>query len=169
MGRSGTGADSSLGLSEATATSRVSKSRQFANGVNVWIGINSDGSVLIVTHRSEMGTGIRTSLPMVLADELEADWTRVRLQQAIGSDKYGSQDTDGSCSIRDFYETMREAGATTRALLVNAAAAQWNVPLDECAAQSHEVIHKKSGRKLGYGALASAAARQSLLTTARFD
>ena len=82
---------------------------------NIWIGINSDGSVIIVTHRSEMGTGIRTTLPMVLADELEADWTRVRLQQAIGSDKYGSQDTDGSCSIRDFYDTMREAGATARA------------------------------------------------------
>lgn len=129
---------------------------------NIWIGINSDGSVIIVTHRSEMGTGIRTSLPMVLADELEADWTRVRLQQAIGSDKYGSQDTDGSCSIRDFYDTMREAGATARALLVNAAAAQWKVALDECVAHNHEVIHKKSGRKLGYGALASAAARQPL-------
>jgi isoquinoline 1-oxidoreductase beta subunit len=99
---------------------------------------------------------------MVLADELEADWTRVRLQQAIGSDKYGSQDTDGSCSIRDFYETMREAGATARAMLVNAAAGQWKVPLDECFARNHEVIHKNSGRKLGYGELASAAAKQPI-------
>ncbi len=129
---------------------------------NIWIGINSDGTVLIVTHRSEMGTGIRSSLPMILADELEADWTRVRLQQAIGSDKYGSQDTDGSCSIRDFYDTMREAGATARAMLVNAAAAQWKVPLDECAAHNHEVIHRKSGRKLGYGDLAAGAAKQPM-------
>lgn len=129
---------------------------------NIWIGINTDGSVIIVTHRSEMGTGIRTSLPMVLADELEADWSRVRLQQAIGSDKYGSEDTDGSCSIRDFYDTMREAGATARAMLVNAAAAQLKVPLDECFAHNHEVIHKKSGRKLGYGELAAAAAKQPM-------
>ncbi len=129
---------------------------------NIWIGVNSDGSVVIVTHRSEMGTGIRTSLPMVLADELEADWTRVRLQQAIGSDKYGSQDTDGSCSIRDFYQTMREAGATARAMLVNAAAAQLKAPLDECFAHNHEVVHKNSGRKLGYGELAAVASKQPM-------
>src|SRR5436305_9064920 len=102
---------------------------------NIWIGINSDGSVMIVTHRSEMGTGIRTSLPMVLADELEADWTRVSIEQALGSDKYGSQDTDGSCSIRDFYETMREAGATARTLRVYAGAVQWTVPDAECQAE----------------------------------
>jgi isoquinoline 1-oxidoreductase subunit beta len=129
---------------------------------NVWVGLNTDGSVLIVAHRSEMGTGIRTSLPMVLADEMEADWSRVRVEQAIGSEKYGSQATDGSCSISDFYETMREAGATARALLVNAAAAQWGVPLDECQAQNHAVIQKKSGRKLGYGELATAASKQPL-------
>jgi isoquinoline 1-oxidoreductase subunit beta len=129
---------------------------------NVWVGVNSDGSVLIIAHRSEMGTGILTSLPMVLADEMEADWNRVRVEQAIGSEKYGSQDTDGSCSIRDFYDTMREAGATVRALLLNAAAAQWQVPLEECVAQNHEVIHKKSGRKLGYGELAAPASKQPL-------
>ncbi|MBV8834524.1 MAG: xanthine dehydrogenase family protein molybdopterin-binding subunit [Acidobacteriaceae bacterium] len=129
---------------------------------NVWVGVNRDGSVLIIAHRSEMGTGIRTSLPMVLADEMEADWSRVRVEQAIGSEKYGSQDTDGSCSIRDFYDTMREAGATVRALLVNAAASHWQVPLDECVAQNHEVIHKQSGRKLGYGELAVPASKQPL-------
>jgi isoquinoline 1-oxidoreductase beta subunit len=129
---------------------------------SIWIGINTDGSVIIVTHRSEMGTGIRTSLPMVLADELEADWNRVRLEQAIGSDRYGSQDTDGSCSIRDFYETMREAGATARAMLVNAGAAQMKAPLDEVYAHNHEVIHRKSGRKMGYGELAAFAAKQPM-------
>jgi isoquinoline 1-oxidoreductase beta subunit len=144
---------------ESQATSGVEKATW---NPNVWVGLNTDGSVLIVAHRSEMGTGIRTSLPMVLADEMEADWSRVRVEQAIGSDKYGSQDTDGSCSIRDFYDTMREAGATVRAMLINAAAAQWSVPLDECYAQNHTVVHKKSGRKLGYGELAAAAAKQPL-------
>ncbi|HTU44569.1 MAG TPA: molybdopterin cofactor-binding domain-containing protein [Bryobacteraceae bacterium] len=129
---------------------------------SVWVGLNSDGSVVIVAHRSEMGTGIRTSLPMVLADEMEAEWSKVRVEQAMGSEKYGSQDTDGSCSIRDFYETMREAGATARALLVNAAAARWQVPVDQCQAQNHQVIHKKSGRKIGYGELAEAASKQPL-------
>jgi len=129
---------------------------------SVWVGLNHDGSVVIVSHRSEMGTGIRTSLPMVLADEMEADWARVRVEQAVGSDKYGSQDTDGSCSIRDFSETMREAGATARTLLVNAAAARWQVPLDECQGLNHQVLHKKSGRKLGYGELAEAASKQPL-------
>lgn len=129
---------------------------------SVWVGINTDGSVIIVSHRSEMGTGIRTSLPMVLADELEADWDRVRIQQATGSKKYGSQDTDGSCSIRDFYQTMRETGATARHILVETAAAQWKVPVDECFAQNHNVIHKPSGRKLGYGELAEPASKQPL-------
>jgi isoquinoline 1-oxidoreductase beta subunit len=129
---------------------------------SVWVGLNSDGSVVIVAHRSEMGTGIRTSLPMVLADEMEAEWDKVRVEQAIGSEKYGSQDTDGSCSIRDFYETMREAGATARALLVTAAAARWQVPADECQALNHQVMHRNSGRKLGYGELAAAASKQPL-------
>ena len=144
---------------EAQSSSGVEKATW---NPNVWVGLNTDGSVLIVAHRSEMGTGIRTSLPMVLADEMEADWSRVRVEQAIGSEKYGSQDTDGSCSIRDFYETMREAGATVRAMLVNAAAAQWGVPLDECRAENHEVLHKNSRRKLGYGELAAAASKQPL-------
>jgi isoquinoline 1-oxidoreductase subunit beta len=144
---------------EAESTADVTK---MTWNPSVWVGLNRDGSVVIVAHRSEMGTGIRTSLPMVLADEMEADWSKVRVEQAVGSEKYGSQDTDGSCSIRDFYETMREAGATARALLVNAAAARWQVPADECQAQNHQVVHKKSGRKLGYGELAEAASKQPL-------
>ncbi|HEX4773022.1 MAG TPA: molybdopterin cofactor-binding domain-containing protein [Bryobacteraceae bacterium] len=129
---------------------------------SIWIGVNSDGSVILVAHRSEMGTGIRTSLPMVLADEMEADWSRVRVEQALADKKYGSQDTDGSCSIRDFYETMRETGATARTLLLNAAAAQWKAPVNECVAQNHQVIHRPSGRKLGYGELAAPASKQPL-------
>ena len=126
---------------------------------SVYLGIEPDGTVFIVTHRSEMGTGIRTSLPMVAADELDADWNRVKIEQGIGDPKYGDQDTDGSKSIRDFYEAFRQAGASARTMLVSAAAAQWNAPASECIAQNHEVVHRPSGRRLGYGALVAAAGR----------
>lgn len=126
---------------------------------SVYLGIEPDGTVFIVTHRSEMGTGIRTTLPMVAADELEADWSRVQIEQGIGDAKYGDQNTDGSRSIRDFYEAFRQAGASARTMLVAAAAAQWNVPPEECAARNHEVVHQPSGRRLGYGTLVPAASK----------
>ena len=127
---------------------------------SVFLGIDPDGTVILVTHRSEMGTGVRSVLPVVLADELEADWNRVRLEQAIGDVKYGSQNTDGSCSIRDFYDTLREAGATARTMLERAAAAKWGVQPSECKAKNHEVVHT-SGKKLGYGELAKLASQQA--------
>jgi isoquinoline 1-oxidoreductase subunit beta len=127
---------------------------------SVYLGIETDGSVIIVAHRSEMGTGIRSVLPSVLADELDADWAQVKIEQAIGDKKYGDQNTDGSCSIRNFYDAMREAGASARMMLESAAAAQWGVPVAECKAQNHQVVHAGSGRKLGYGELAASAAKQ---------
>ncbi|MCS7025468.1 MAG: xanthine dehydrogenase family protein molybdopterin-binding subunit [Bryobacteraceae bacterium] len=129
---------------------------------SVYLGFEPSGTVVIVAHRSEMGTGIRTALPMVLADELEADWKQVRIEQAIGDAKYGSQNTDGSCSIRDFYVAMRDAGASARLMLERAAAAKWNVPASECKAQSHQVVHAKSGQKAGFGELVALAAKQSV-------
>jgi isoquinoline 1-oxidoreductase beta subunit len=126
---------------------------------SVYLGIETDGTVIIVTHRSEMGTGIRSVLPTVLADELDADWKRVKIEQAIGDLKYGSQNTDGSCSIRDFYIAFREAGSSARAMLEQAAAQKWNVPVSEVKAQNHAVVHTGSNRKLGYGELATAAAK----------
>ncbi|MBZ5606944.1 MAG: molybdopterin-dependent oxidoreductase [Acidobacteriia bacterium] len=126
----------------------------------VYVGIQPDGKVIIVVHRSEMGTGIRTTLPMVLADELEADWKRVQIEQAIGDRKYGSQNTDGSNSIVGFYEPFRVAGATARTMLEAAAASKWNVPASECQAKNHEVVHSSSGRKLGFGELVADAAKQ---------
>jgi isoquinoline 1-oxidoreductase beta subunit len=125
---------------------------------SVYLGVESDGTVFIVTHRSEMGTGIRTSLPLVAADELDADWARVRIEQGIGDTKYGDQNTDGSRSIRDFYQAFRVAGASARTMLVSAAAAQWGVPPAQCSTANHEVVHQASGRRLGYGALTGAAA-----------
>ena len=126
---------------------------------NVFVGIETDGTVHIVAHRSEMGTAIRTTLPLVVADELDADWNRVRIDQAIGDKRYGDQNTDGSHSIRSFFDTMRECGASARWMLIEAAAQQWNVPASECSTQPHTVVHAKSGRKLGYGELAAAASK----------
>ena len=127
---------------------------------SVYLGLEPDGRVIIIAHRSEMGTGIRTSLPMIVAEELEADWARVKIEQAIGDKKYGSQDTDGSESIRDFYDPMREAGATARMMLESAAASKWGVPVAECQAKNHEVVHAKTDRKLGFGELVPLAAKQ---------
>jgi isoquinoline 1-oxidoreductase beta subunit len=106
-----------------------------------------------------MGTGIRSVLPTVVAEELDADWKRVKIEQAIGDAKYGSQNTDGSCSIRDFYDAMREAGATARLMLELAAASKWGVPVAECKAQNHQVVHAATNRKLGYGELVAIAAK----------
>ena len=141
---------------EAAARTRAEAA---ALSPSLYLGIQPDGAVFIVTHRSEMGTGIRTTLPMVAADELEADWSRVTIEQGIGDPRYGDQNTDGSRSIRDFYTAFRQAGASARTMLVSAAAAQWNVPAGECVAQNHEVVHQASGRRLGYGALVPAAAK----------
>ncbi|MEI9976135.1 MAG: molybdopterin cofactor-binding domain-containing protein [Ignavibacteriota bacterium] len=126
---------------------------------NVFVGIKSDGTVLIVASRSEMGTSSKTSVPMILADELEADWKRVKIEQAIGDAKYGSQDTDGSHSVRDFFPVMQECGASARTMLVQAAAKQWDVPVAECQASMHQVLHTPTGKSLGYGELAAAAAK----------
>ena len=126
-----------------------------------FVSIAEDGTVTITCHRPEMGQGIRTSLPLVVAEELEADFARVRVQQAPGDEaKYGNQNTDGSRSMRHFFEPMRRAGASARAMLEAAAAAQWGVPASEVRASNHEVVHASSGRRLGYGALAKAAASQ---------
>jgi isoquinoline 1-oxidoreductase subunit beta len=126
---------------------------------NIFVGIKSDGTVLIVAHRSEMGTSSRTMVPLILADEMEADWKRVKIEQAIGDEKYGDQNTDGSHSVRSFFGVMQECGASARTMLEEAAANQWKVPASECKATLHEVVHIPSGKKLGYGELASVAAK----------
>jgi isoquinoline 1-oxidoreductase beta subunit len=126
---------------------------------SVYLGIEPSGTVFIVTHRSEMGTGIRTSLPLVAADELDADWSKCRIEQGVGDTRYGDQNTDGSRSIRDFYDAFRVAGASAKSMLVSAAATQLNVPASELTTANHEVVHAKSGKKVGYGALVPAAAK----------
>ncbi len=125
----------------------------------VFVSIAEDGTVSVVCHRSEMGQGVRTGMPMIVADELEADWKRVRVVQATGDEKrYGNQDTDGSRSTRHFFEPMRRCGAAARTMLEAAAAARWKVPIGEVEARNHEVVHRPTGRRAGYGSLAKAAA-----------
>ena len=129
----------------------------------VFVAIGEDGIVSIVCHRSEMGQGVRTGMPMIVADELEADWTRVRVVQATGDEeRYGNQDTDGSRSTRHFFMPMRRCGAAARQMLEAAAAARWKVPVSEVQAKNGEVVHVPTGRRLGYGALAKAAASMPL-------
>ncbi|MGZ0078842.1 molybdopterin cofactor-binding domain-containing protein [Methylomonas sp. YC3] len=126
----------------------------------VFVAIAADGAVNIICHRSEMGQGIRTSLPMVVADELEADWSRVHVVQAPGDEKrFGNQDTDGSRSMRHFFMPMRRVGAAARQMLEAAAAARWRVPVTEVRAEQHRILHIPSGKALGYGELAKAAAK----------
>ena len=103
------------------ARSTRPRSRFAAPGKNgnwqpsVYLGMEPNGDVKIVAHRSEMGTGCRTCLPMIVADEFEADWNRVTIVQAIGDVKYGSQNTDGSCSVRDFYDAIARSRRRARA------------------------------------------------------
>lgn len=141
------------------ALDALAKAQRWSPGV--YLGIEPDGTVVIIAHRSEMGTGIRTALPMVAADELDADWGRVRIEQAIGDPRFGDQNTDGSKSIRDFYDALRQAGATARLMLERAAAATWGVPAAECRAHNNRVVHS-GGRTLGFGELTVLAAKQKV-------
>lgn len=129
----------------------------------VFVSIAADGTVTIVCHRAEMGTGVRTSLPMVVADELEARWDRVKVVQAPADEsRFGNQNVDGSRSVRHFLQPMRRVGASARQMLEAAAALRWSVPVSEVNAIQHEVLHRATGRRLSFGELAEDAARQPL-------
>jgi isoquinoline 1-oxidoreductase subunit beta len=135
----------------------------WVDDASVFVSIAPDGTVSIVCHRAEMGQGVRTSMPMIVADELEADWSRVKVVQAPGDEKrYGNQDTDGSRSTRHFFTPMRTCGAAARMMLEGAAADQWKVPVGEVEARNHQIVHAKSGRTIGYGKLAAAAAKRAV-------
>ena len=135
---------------------------------HVYVRIDDDGIVTITCHRSEMGQGIRTTMAMIIADEMEADWQKCRVEQAVGDEKkYGSQNTDGSTSIRDFLPKYREAGATVRALMEDAAAKEWGVPSGDVKARGGEVLHTASGRTKTFGALVATARTITMPAKAR--
>ena len=126
---------------------------------HTFISIAEDGQVTIVAHRSEMGTGSRTTLPMVVADEMGADWDRVTIVQAEGDEaKYGNQNTDGSRSLRHHIQSMRQMGASVSHMLAAAAAAKWGVDVSTVKVGVHEV--KSGSNKAGFGELAADAMKQ---------
>jgi isoquinoline 1-oxidoreductase beta subunit len=126
----------------------------------VFVSIGADGLVSVVCHRSEMGQGVRTSIPMLVADELDADLKRVRVVQAPADEKkYGNQNTDGSRSIRHSGMALRRAGAAARTMLEAAAAAKWDVLASDVQAINHQLVHLPTGRKMGFGAVALDAAK----------
>jgi isoquinoline 1-oxidoreductase beta subunit len=142
------------------------------NGVvtnpKVFVSIDKDGTVTIVAHRSEMGTGAKTALPMIVADEMEADWARVKVIQAPGDEpRYGNQDTDGSRSVRHYIQPMRVIGASMRQMLETVAALKWGVDPSLCRAKNHTVVllgkdGKEAGKVFAYGELAEAAKNRAV-------
>ncbi len=135
------------------------RSRQESFSPNAYVRVTPDNKITIVVARSEMGQGVRTALPMILAEELEADWKQIEIEQAGASTLFGDQTTGGSASIRTCWDPMRKAGATAREMLISAAALTWNVPRSACKAENGLIKHAASNRSLSYGDLAESASR----------
>ncbi|MGD8781210.1 MAG: xanthine dehydrogenase family protein molybdopterin-binding subunit [Ignavibacteria bacterium] len=126
---------------------------------SVYLRIDEQGIVTVIVHRSEMGQGVRTALPMLIAEELEIDWESIKIEQAVGDEKYGSQVTGGSTSIRLNYDPFRKAGAVARTMLITAAANKWNTKVNNCRAEKGFVINKLTDEKISYGELVEAASK----------
>ncbi|HTO77796.1 MAG TPA: molybdopterin cofactor-binding domain-containing protein [Thermoanaerobaculia bacterium] len=126
---------------------------------NQWLRIGADGRVTLVVARSEMGQGVRTSLAMILAEELEADWSSISIEQASPSPDYPDMNTGGSDSVISSWPVLRKAAASAREMLVAAAERRWGSPAGECRAERGFVVHAPTGRRLGFGALAADAAK----------
>ena len=124
---------------------------------NAYLRIAPDGKITVMVARSEIGQGVRTSLPMILAEELEADWKQIEIEQAGASTLFGDQSTGGSASIKTTWDPMRKAGAAAREMLISAAALEWGVGRDTCKAESSSVVHTPTNRRLSYGQLAKRA------------
>jgi len=131
---------------------------------NIWVKISSDDSITVMVTQLEMGQGVMTSMPMLVAEELDADWTKIKTEWVPADPKYGNpnfggaQLTAGSNSVRGMWKLLREAGAGARSMLVTAAAQTWNVAENTCTTDKGEVIHAQSGRRLKYGSLVDKAA-----------
>src|SRR5882672_2031221 len=131
---------------------------------NAFVRIGSDETVTVIVNKSEMGQGVYTSLPMLLAEELEADWSKIKVESApvdaaYNHTAFGIQMTGGSTSTASEWERFRKAGATARLMLIAAAAQKWNVPPDSLHAEKGYVIHAASGRRASFGSLADIAAK----------
>jgi len=161
------------GLVLATFVPELARGQQKQNGTpfepNVYLRVNPDGTTTVTVIHHEMGQGVRTLLPMLVAEDLEVDWRQVRIEQAVTGPRFKDirLHTSGSSSSADSYLEMRRAGAAARDMLVAAAAATWSVPADACRAEHGAVLHPPTGRRLGYGELAAAAAQQPMPTEPR--
>src|SRR5215471_19271195 len=126
---------------------------------NVWVKITPDSTVTIVLSQLEMGQGVMTSMPMLVAEELDVDFNKIKTEWAPADPKYGNpnfggaQLTAGSNSVRGMWKILRESGATARLMLITAAAQTWSVPENTISTDKGEVVHKATGRRLKYGAL----------------
>ncbi|MBU2869720.1 molybdopterin cofactor-binding domain-containing protein [Colwellia sp. E2M01] len=128
--------------------------------LNIFVAIKPDNSIEIVSHRSEMGQGSKTGIPQIVADELECSWDNVHVIQGKGNKEYGDQNTDGSSSIRKFYDKLREMGASARTMLEQAAADYWKISIDDVYAKDNKVFNKITGNSVSYGDLAELASKQ---------
>lgn len=159
----GSGAALVVGFTLPTMSGRALAAGEAAFTPNAWLRITPDNRVTVVCGSSEMGQGVLTAIPQLLAEELDADWASVRVEQApvsqaFNNPAFGMQATGGSTTVRGHWDVMRNAGATARAMLVAAAAEQWKVPAGECRTEAGHVIH--GSKKLSYGQLAEAASKQ---------
>ena len=143
----------------ASAKSITDKTDGMGSTLGAFVTIKNDGQVEIICHRAEMGQGILTSVPQIIAEELEADWDQVTAVLGNADPKYGGQNTGGSASIRRFYVHIRQMGAVARDMLEQAAADQWSVDKSQVAAHNHAVVHKVSGKSLSFAELADAASK----------
>ena len=155
---------------EAMAATEVQEKDRFAP--NAWIRIDSDDVVTVMVNHSEMGQGITTALPMIVAEELEADWGKVRFKMAPVADvykhpDYGIQWTVSSKSVESSWDLLREAGARVRQLFILAAADTWQVPVGELRAEKSRVIHGATGKRLRYGELIQKASRMAVPESVR--
>ena len=155
-------ADASGALAQAWGADSAS------NEINAFLAIDPDGTILIRSPHQEMGQGAITALPMIVAEELECDWSKVKVEHASPArnlkekDVYGSMTTVGSRGVRTSWQMLLQAGASARVRLIATAAQRWNVPESECEAANSKVMHKPSGRSLDYGAIAADAAKIKL-------
>src|SRR5437763_62919 len=153
----GAGIGAAAGLVIGFYLPHKAESQKDSFSPNAYLRIAPDGKITVVVARSEMGQGVRTALPMILAEELEADLNQITVEQAGASSLYGDQTTGGSASVRTTWEPMRKAGAAAREMLLSAAALEWGVPKSSCKAEHGSVTHAGSNRKKSYAELADRA------------
>lgn len=139
------------------------------SGFNSYLSIATDGTITILSPNPELGQNIMTSFPMIVAEELDADWTKVKVLQAnLDTKNFDRQVTGGSGAVPHSWKLLRNAGASARQMLIAAAAQQWSVPVDECTTENGFVVHAKSGKRSGYGELAEAAAQVPVPTNVKW-